>query len=88
MAREIALCHHVKYDGSGYPNGTAGKDIPLSARIVAIADVFDALTSVRPYKKAITLLEEEAGSHFDPDLVPKFINYLDRVIEIKVKFQD
>lgn len=94
MAREIALFHHEKYDGSGYPNGLAGKDIPLSARIVAIADVFDALTSERPYKKAwtvekaIALLEEEADKHFDPELIPEFINCLDRVIEIKDKYQD
>jgi putative two-component system response regulator len=94
MAREIALCHHEKYDGSGYPHGVSGEDIPLSARIVAIADVFDALTSERPYKKAwpvekaIALLEEESGTHFDPKLVPAFINCLDRVVEIKDKFQD
>lgn len=94
MAREIALGHHEKFDGSGYPNGISGSDIPLSARIVAIADVFDALTSERPYKKAwtvekaIALLEEESGKHFDPTLVPEFINCLDRVIEIKDKFQD
>lgn len=57
MAREIAFGHHEKYEGSCYPNGIAGKDIPLSARIVAIADVFDALTSERPYKKAVARLE-------------------------------
>lgn len=94
MAREIALCHHEKYDGSGYPNGISGEDIPLSARIVAIADVFDALTSVRPYKsawpveKAIALLEEETGKHFDPVLVPEFIKCLPKVLEIKDKYMD
>lgn len=94
MAREIALYHHEKFDGSGYPNGTVGTDIPLSARIVMIADVFDALTSVRPYKKAwtvekaVSLLEEESGSHFDPDLVSEFIKCLPRVIKIKDEFQD
>lgn len=94
MAREIALYHHEKYDGSGYPNGIAGKDIPLSARIVAIADVFDALTSERPYKKAwsvektISLLEEEAGKHFDPELVPAFINCMPRISEIMAKYKD
>ena len=93
MAREIALYHHEKYDGSGYPNGVSGEDIPLSARIVAIADVFDALTSVRPYKaawpleKAVALLEE-AGKHFDPVLVPAFIECLPRVLEIKDKYMD
>ena len=79
MAREVAIYHHEKWDGSGYPHGLAGTAIPLSARIVALADVFDALTSERPYKKAwpeheaIALLEKEAGAHFDPELVPLFI---------------
>ena len=78
MSRKIAVNHHEKWDGSGYPRGIAGEEIPLEARIVAIADVFDALTSERPYKKAwsvekaVGLLKEEAGHHFDPDLVPIF----------------
>lgn len=94
MASEIAQYHHEKWDGSGYPNGVAGEDIPLAARIVAIADVFDALTSERPYKKAWTvedamnLLEEEAGKHFDPNLVPKFKDCLPRVLEVKSKYMD
>ncbi|HAJ70467.1 MAG TPA: two-component system response regulator [Methylophilaceae bacterium] len=72
---EIAMGHHERYDGKGYPNGLAGKKIPIAARIVAIADVFDALTSVRPYKEAwsidsaIQYIEEEGGKHFDPDVV-------------------
>ena len=72
---EIALAHHERFDGSGYPYALKGTDIPLSARIVAIADVFDALTSVRPYKeawsidKALDYVREESGKHFDPDLV-------------------
>jgi two-component system, response regulator RpfG len=72
---EIALAHHERFDGTGYPYALKGKDIPLSARIVAIADVFDALTSVRPYKeawsidKALEYVNEESGRHFDPDLV-------------------
>ncbi len=72
---EIALAHHERFDGSGYPYALKGADIPLSARIVAIADVFDALTSVRPYKeawsidKALEYVREESGKHFDPDLV-------------------
>lgn len=72
---EIALAHHEKFDGSGYPFGLNGHEIPLSARIVAIADVFDALTSTRPYKKAWTMehafdyLHGQSGKHFDPDLV-------------------
>ncbi len=72
---EIALAHHERYDGSGYPYALKGKDIPLSARIVALADVFDALTSVRPYKEAWSIdqafdyIRDEAGKHFDPELV-------------------
>jgi two-component system response regulator RpfG len=72
---EIALAHHERFDGSGYPYALKGTDIPLSARIVAIADVFDALTSVRPYKeawsidKALEYVREESGRHFDPALV-------------------
>ena len=72
---EIALSHHEKFDGSGYPYGLKGQDIPLSARIVAVADVFDALTSVRPYKEAWTIdkaleyISNESGKHFDPELV-------------------
>ena len=75
---EIADAHHEKYDGSGYPNKLSGTDIPLAARIVALADVFDALTSKRPYKeawpveKAIDLLEQESGKHFDPVIVKAF----------------
>ncbi|MGA8863559.1 MAG: HD domain-containing phosphohydrolase [Gallionella sp.] len=75
MARTIALSHHEKWDGSGYPAGLKGEYIPLVARIVAIADVFDALTSVRPYKNAWSLeatleyIDDNRGKHFDPDLV-------------------
>jgi putative two-component system response regulator len=94
MARTIALCHHEKYDGSGYPNGIAGEAIPIVARIVAIADVFDALTSVRPYKKewpvdeAIALLQREKGQHFDPTLVDLFVAQLPAVLEIKVLYAE
>lgn len=94
LAREVALGHHEKWNGKGYPNQLAGEDIPLSARIVAIADVFDALTSERPYKKAwpldkvINLLEEEAGQHFDPALVPEFIACMPRILEIKEAYGD
>jgi two-component system response regulator RpfG len=75
MGGEIALAHHERFDGSGYPSGISGEDIPLSARIVAIADVFDALTSSRSYKEAWSIesamqyLVEESGRHFDPALV-------------------
>jgi len=79
MGAEIALSHHEKFDGSGYPFGLKGEDIPLSARIVAVADVFDALTSVRPYKnawsveKALDYMKHHRGSHFDPDCVNAFV---------------
>ena len=75
IAREIAGSHHEKFDGSGYPNGLKGNEIPLSARIVAVADVFDALTSRRPYKepwpleKAVATIQSQAGLHFDPEVV-------------------
>ncbi|MCL1057444.1 two-component system response regulator [Shewanella gelidimarina] len=89
MAKRIALSHHEKWDGSGYPNGIAGTDIPIEGRIVAIADVFDALTSIRPYKKAWTvadtmaLIESESGKHFDPELVEHFKQILAEVTQIR-----
>ena len=85
MARIIALTHHEKWDGTGYPRGLKGEAIPLVGRIVAIADVFDALTADRPYKhawpveEAVAYLQREAGRHFDPKLVPKFIELLPQV---------
>ncbi|MDO6639483.1 two-component system response regulator [Shewanella sp. 5_MG-2023] len=94
VAQTIALTHHEKWDGSGYPNGLSGEDIPLYGRIVAVADVFDALTSKRPYKeawpveKALELLKKEAGTHFDPQLVPLFVEKLDQILEIKAKFNE
>ena len=94
IAGKIALRHHEKWDGSGYPDGLAGEAIPLEARIVAITDVFDALTSVRPYKAAwsvedaVALLEREAGKHFDPALVPAFIGILPQVVAVRDKFAD
>jgi len=78
-ARDVIVFHHEKYDGSGYMEGLTGNDIPLNARIFAIVDVFDALTSVRPYKeaysyeKSITMLKEASGTHFDPQLLERFI---------------
>lgn len=77
-ARDIALCHHEKWNGSGYPQGLVAEEIPLSARIVAIADVYDALISVRPYKRSFTheesmgIILADSGSHFDPYLVSIF----------------
>lgn len=94
MAREIALCHHEKWDGSGYPQGLKGEAIPLSARIATLADVFDALTTARPYKDAwsaqesLAFLQENAGSHFDPDLVKVFMGQLDRVFAIRDKYHE
>ncbi len=87
LAAEVAMSHHEKWDGSGYPNNLAGSMIPESARIVAIADVFDALTTSRPYKdpwpyeKAFKLIQDEAGHHFDPDLVRCFIDIKPKVLE-------
>lgn len=78
MGIEIAECHHEKYDGSGYPNGLSGDQIPLSARIVAVVDVFDALMSKRPYKEpfsyeeAMRIIGEGSGKHFDPEIVDAF----------------
>jgi len=90
----IALTHHEKFDGSGYPNGLKGDEIDILGQIVAIADVFDALTSKRPYKepwpveKAFNLLKEEAGKHFSPFLVNLFLNKKDEIIAIKDKYKD
>ncbi len=91
---QIALTHHEKFDGSGYPDGRKGEEIPLFGRICAVADVFDALTSLRPYKpaweieRAVVLLREEAGRHFDPACVEAFLARWDEVLEIKQKIQD
>ncbi|HBX37860.1 MAG TPA: two-component system response regulator [Pseudohongiella sp.] len=93
-ARQIALYHHEKWDGSGYPHGLKGEEIPVEARIVAIADVFDALVSARPYKpawpveKAIALIQEEAGRHFDPELVELFLQQLPELLEIKERWAE
>lgn len=94
MAREIALTHHEKWDGSGYPKGLVGRDIPMSGRIAATADVFDALTSERPYKSAwsvedaMEFIRANAGSHFDPALVRVLEEKLPEVLEIKARFRD
>ncbi|MEO5356142.1 MAG: two-component system response regulator [Nitrospirae bacterium YQR-1] len=91
-ARVVSLTHHEKWDGSGYPNGIMEEDIPIEGRIIAIADVFDALTSKRPYKepwpveKAVELIKSEKGKHFDPDLVDAFVNVLPELIKIKENY--
>ena len=84
-AREMAYCHHEKWDGSGYPQGLKGEEIPLSARIMAIADVYDALRSERSYKAAYSkeetrrIIEEESGTQFDPELVEVFLENLEEI---------
>jgi putative two-component system response regulator len=94
LARNIALSHHEKWDGSGYPNGLAGKDIPLEGRICAIADVFDALTSIRPYKKAWTesealdFLVKQKGKHFDPVLVDLFLAQMPAIRAIRERWAE
>jgi len=94
MARDIALTHHEKWDGSGYPNCLAGEAIPMAGRIAALADVFDALTSARPYKKAWTveaaleLIRENSGRHFDPALVEVFLRELPGILEIRSTYSE
>jgi putative two-component system response regulator len=89
LAAEIALTHHEKLDGTGYPNGLTGESIPLSGRIAAIADVFDALTTDRVYRPAFPLTEaadmmkKDSGRHFDPDLLALFWDLMPRVLEIR-----
>lgn len=94
MGIDIALGHHEKWDGSGYPNGKKELEIPLCARIVAVADVFDALTSHRPYKNAYPLeqsfriMEEGRGKHFDPIIIDIFLKNRNRIEELYHSFQD
>ena len=96
MAKEIAYSHHEWWDGSrGYPERLKGKDIPLSARIMAVADVYDALVSERPYKKAFSvdeafrIITEDSGTHFDPEVVDAFVKNRETVEQImKTKFED
>ena len=94
LARSIALAHHEKWDGSGYPYGLAGETIPLEARICAIVDVFDALTSTRPYKKpwstedAVAHIQSQAGKHFEPRLVELFVALLPQLLPIQAQWAD
>jgi HD-GYP domain-containing protein (c-di-GMP phosphodiesterase class II) len=86
FASDIATYHHERWDGHGYPEGLAGDEIPLSARIMAVADVYDALISERCYKKAmpidqaLNIIREESGTHFDPQLAEVFLNHSDLFI--------
>ena len=94
LAHKLAIEHHEKWDGSGYPNGLKGEQISVEGRIVAIADVFDALTSKRPYKEAwgveeaLEHMQAQAGKHFDPHLINLFVNKLDAIIAIKNAYQE
>ncbi|HEY8102053.1 MAG TPA: two-component system response regulator [Burkholderiaceae bacterium] len=94
FAREIAYSHQEKWDGSGYPQGLKGDAIPVSARLMAVADVYDALISKRVYKPAfshqesIEIMKKGRGTHFDPDMLDAFLDIEDRVIEIAARFSD
>ncbi|MFC1977127.1 HD domain-containing phosphohydrolase [Chloroflexota bacterium] len=94
LAGAIASTHHEKWDGSGYPKGIKGSEIPLAGRITAIADVFDALTSKRPYKEAFLLesafaiIKEGKGSHFNPEVVDAFLAVKDEILSIREKYED
>ncbi len=91
IARRIALTHHEKWDGTGYPRGLKGEEIPLVGRIVALADVFDALTSERPFKPAwpvetaITYIREQSGKHFDPRLAGLFLELMPEILKIRTE---
>jgi putative two-component system response regulator len=94
LARMLALCHHERWDGKGYPFGLSGEDIPLEARIVSVVDVYDALCSDRPYKQAMSaekaaeLLRAGAGTQFDQDVVAAFFQNEDEIITIRVRWSD
>lgn len=93
-AQQIAISHHERWDGSGYPQGLAGERIPITGRIVALADTFDALTSRRPYKEpypleqTLAIMQQSRGSHFDPDLLDLFMASIDDIVAIKKEVQD
>lgn len=94
IAQNIAWCHHEKFDGSGYPQRLAGDDIPIEARIVALADVFDALTTKRCYKDAFTeehsvgIIVRDSGTHFDPRLVEIMLAHMDAFRDVQTRFAD
>ena len=94
LARTLALLHHERWDGSGYPFGLAGEAIPLAARIVAVVDTYDALASERPYKEAfpeekcLAIIRESSGSHFDPEVVKAFFANIDHIRTIRRQWHD
>lgn len=94
MAAEVALSHHERWDGTGYPKGLKGEEIPLESRIVALCDVFDALRSVRPYKTpweledAVRYIREQTGKHFDPKLASLFLQLIDKIEAVRLKYPD
>lgn len=94
MARVVAITHHERWDGAGYPKGLAGDDIPLVGRVCALADVFDALTSERPYKHgwsiadAVDYIKQQSGKQFDPQLVEKFMAHLPKIVSIHDNYQE
>lgn len=94
LARTIALTHHEKWDGSGYPLGLNGEKIPIEGRITAVADVFDALSSKRPYKsafpleKCFSILEEGREKHFDPTVLDAFFQHQDEIVSVQIEFAD
>jgi putative two-component system response regulator len=94
IAETIARCHHEKWDGSGYPNGMKGTEIPITSRITAVADVFDSLTSKRPYKepfsveKSMDIIKEGRGTHFDPDVVDAFFEITEEILAIRRQHDD
>lgn len=94
LAQQVALYHHEKWDGTGYPHGLKGEEIPLEARIVALCDVFDALTSTRPYKSAWSVedtlahLQAQKGRHFDPQLVDLLEQELPKILEIRARWAE
>ncbi|MBD3584261.1 two-component system response regulator [Salinimonas sp. HHU 13199] len=94
IAKSVALTHHEKWDGTGYPQGLSGEAIPIEGRIVAVADVFDALTSKRPYKEAwsvektLAFMQEQKGIHFEPRLIDLLVENLDEILTIKAYWKD
>lgn len=94
IAKSVAMTHHEKWDGSGYPNGLKGEDIPVEGRIVAVADVFDALTSKRPYKEAwsiektLSVMKSESGKHFEPYLITLLEENLAKILTIKERWRE